>query len=453
MNITPFVHEGLGNSSYLVELVGDGALLVDPDRTVDRYLRAAEERGRKIVAVLETHLHADFVSGSRELGHAVAARVYATPEVAYGFPVQPVPMGQRIALSGVEVESIASPGHTPEHVSFVLRTAERSPPVLFSGGSVIVGGAARTDLLSPDQTEGLSRAQYRTLKHAFESLPDETELFPTHGGGSFCSAGGGKQRTSTLGDERRWNEVMRFDGSEDEFARWFPTTFPGAPDYFFRMRPINQRGPRLRSEISMPLALDVAAFDAARAGALVIDVRQKEHYSRAHIPGSLSDPFREQYAVWLGWLLPADTPLLFVVGDEPLDQVIDETLLVGYERLAGWLRGGMEAWEAAGRVVEAVPLVSPEEARRALVDGAAVLDVREPTEYALGRVDGALHISLGHLQDRVAELPADRPIVAYCGHGERASSAASILKRSGREALNLDGGFEAWQEAGFTQRR
>jgi rhodanese-related sulfurtransferase len=216
------------------------------------------------------------------------------------------------------------------------------------------------------------------------------------------------------------------------------------------MRPINQQGPRLSNEIAPPLALPPAEFDRAREQAIVIDVCAIEAYASAHIPGSLSIPFRESYATWLGWLVPPETPLIFVAGDVPLEQVVEESLLVGYERFGGWLDGGIEAWMSAGKAVEQSALVDAHEARKAILGGAAVLDVREPDEVRSGRIEGAIHVSLGELEANLDKLAKDRPIVTYCGHGERAATAVSILERAGLEPLlNLKGGFEAWTEAGY----
>src|SRR5581483_5775083 len=204
LNVIAFVHEGLGNSSYLVDIGEGRALLVDPDRTLQRYLDAARARGWRIEAVLETHLHADFVSGAREAAAATGATLFLPRDARVRLPHEPVDGASRFALDGIAVEAVGSPGHTPEHLSYVLRAAA-SPPALFSGGSLIVGGAARTDLVSDEMTEALTHAQYRTLRDAFATLPDETALYPTHGAGSFCSAGTGGTRTSTLGAERATN--------------------------------------------------------------------------------------------------------------------------------------------------------------------------------------------------------------------------------------------------------
>ena len=456
MNVIKFVREGLGNSSYMVE-VGDGeAALIDPDRSTDRYREAAQMKGLRISHVLETHLHADLVSGVREVSQATGAQVHLPEGAQAGFPHNPLVTGRRLQMRGVQVEAIASPGHTPEHLSYVFR-AERQTPTLFSGGALIVGGAARTDLISPEMTPSLTRAQYTTLKTAFSSLGDETSMFPTHGGGSFCSAGVGGKRTSTLGEERAQNPVLSME-DEEEFVRWFPSTFPpGVPEYFFRMRPINKAGPRLRAEIQPPPRLSPADFDAARlsranggAQPLVMDVRPFESYAEIHIPGSVSNPFRDAYATFLGWVVSPESPLLFVTGDAPLEHVIDESLLVGHERFGGWLDGGIEAWIAADLAVQSIAVVDALRARKALLDGAAILDVRERDEFESGHVDGAINVPVGTIGANMDRIPKDRPVLAYCGHGERSSTALSLLERAGVWPLmNLSGGMGAWKDAGY----
>ena len=444
MNVIPFVHEGLGNSSYLVQISERSAILVDPDRSVDRYLREADARGLGIVDVLETHLHADFVTGSRELLDLIGIEPHASRGGHVGFPHRAVAPGDAFVLEGVRIDVIGSPGHTPEHVSYALQAPRRELPLLFSGGSLIVGGAARTDLVSLDLTEELTRAQYRTLTQAFTDLPDETLLYPTHGGGSFCSAGASSERTSTLGRERASNPLLTLT-DEDEFTRWFPTTFPDAPDYFFKMRPINQAGPRLRREITDPPALSPDEFNTLMSSSLVVDTRPIHEYQQSHIPGSLSIAFRPSFATWLGWLVEIGTPLLFVVGDEPLDRVVEESLLVGQENFAGWLEGGMQAWDRAGLPTRQTRSIAPEEAKRLLQDGALALDVREPSEFEAGCIDHAVNVPLGRLAKSTAGIPGGAPVIAYCGHGERSTTGISILERNGIEAWNLEGGYEDWR--------
>jgi glyoxylase-like metal-dependent hydrolase (beta-lactamase superfamily II)/rhodanese-related sulfurtransferase len=449
VNVVPFVHEGLGNSSYLVAAAGGSAILIDPDRRTRRYLDEASVRGWRITAVIETHLHADFVSGAGEVAAAVGAALFVPARDGLRSPYRAVGPSERWTIDGLEIESIASPGHTPEHLSYVVRAGSQ-PAALFSGGSLMIGGAARTDLISPGMTDALTRAQYRTLRGAFSALPDETLLLPTHGGGSFCAAGGGSGlRAGVLGHERATNPALAFN-NEDDFAAWFPTTFPAAPAYYFRMRAFNQNGPRLRREIADPPALAPRAFNDARREALVIDVRAYEDHAAAHIPGSVSIAFRDSFAVWLGWLAADAAPLLFVAGDESIEDVIDESLLVGYERFAGVLEGGMAAWTAARLPVARTELAVAGDAKRLLQQGAVALDVRERGERASGAVPASVHVPLGELPSRMSELPEGVPIVVYCGHGERAETAASLLEQAGREqVVNLNGGFGAWRDAGY----
>lgn len=446
MKVIPFVHEGLGNSSYLVGLAGGRALLVDPDRNVQRYLDAAGANGWHIDAVFETHLHADFVSGAHEIAAATGATLFLPRDADVRLRHEPVDAGGRVTFGGIEIEAFGSPGHTPEHLSYALRSSG-GPPALFSGGSLLVGGAARTDLVSPEMTEPLTRAQFRSLRAAFNALSDETLLYPTHGGGSFCSAGAGSARTSTLGAERASNPMLEID-DEEAFARWFPTTFPAAPAYYFRMRAFNAAGPRLVREIPAPWRLTAPDFDAARREAVVVDLRPMDAYARSHVPGALSIAMRDVFAVWLGWLVQEGAPLLFVGDETEVSDAVDQALLVGYERFAGFLDGGMPAWERAGLAVESSALIDAARARDALREGALALDVRERDEYGTGHIPGALHVPLGELARRVDEIPGDRPAVVYCGHGERAASAVSILDRAGHTGLmNLDGGIDAWRES------
>lgn len=444
MNIVPFVHEGLGNNSYLVGLDEGRALLVDPDRSIQRYLDKARALGWNIEAVFETHLHADFVSGAHEVAAATGAKLFLPRDARVRLPHEPLDAAGRVTLSGVEIEAIGSPGHTPEHLSYAVRSGANAA-ALFSGGSLIVGGAARTDLISADMTETLTREQFQTLHNAFTSLPDETELFPTHGGGSYCSAGSGTTRTSTLGHERAANPVLGVN-EKDEFARWFPTTFPAAPAYYFRMRAFNAAGPRLRGDIAMPAPMTPNDFETAAAAqsGLIVDTRSVESYSAGHIQDSLHIEFRDSFAVWLGWLSPPTAHLFFVAEPETLDDVITEALLVGLENFGGWLEGGIDAWRASGRPVASTDFVDGGTARSLIADGAEVVDVREADEFAVRHAEHAQHIPLGSLRDKSIGGTQTDPVVVYCGHGERASTAASLLERAGRtRIINVRGGLDA----------
>lgn len=447
MKVIPFVHEGLGNSSYLVGLPNGEAVVVDPDRNASRYFVAAEANGFRLTKALEIHLHADFVSGSHELASR-GVTIWAPATAELDFSHTPVTPSSELQLGGVLCSPVGSPGHTPEHLAYALH-APSGPPLLFSGGSLLAGGAARTDLIAPGQTEVLTRQEFHSIQHAFAHLPDETQLLPTHGGGSFCSSGGSGERTSTLGFERRHNAILEHR-DEEEFVRWFPSTFPAAPDYFFKLRPINRRGARLARDIALPRPLGADEFAAAMAdGAVVVDTRPQAEFMTAHIPGSLSNTFRDVFATWLGWLVPLDANLLFIAGDEHIDEVVNEALLVGFERFAGVLDGGIAAWEGTGRNLKSAPLVDGRAAAEALADGVVAVDVREDSEYRQEHIPGAIHIPLGSLQKRLAEVPRDRELVTYCGHGERSATGLSILQRAGfTQVSNLDLGIGGWAAAG-----
>lgn len=449
MKAIQFVHEGLGNSSYVLDFGNGGAVVIDPDRNVGRYLDAIAANGLKAVGIFETHLHADFVSGANELVSQTGATIFVPSGAESKLPHQGLRGGQSLRLEGCEVTALASAGHTPEHLSYVYRTAA-GPPLLFSGGSLIVGGAARTDLISAAMTSPLTRALFQTLRRAFADLPDETLLYPTHGGGSFCSTGAGQERTSTLGRERLDNPLMSLN-DEDEFVAWFPTTFPAVPDYFFRLRAVNQMGPRLRKDIAPPPALEPGEFAGLQATSVVVDGRSKEDYARGHIPDSLSNAYRDDFPVWLGWLVPEKANLLFVTDETPVEAMVEQSLLVGYERFSGWLKGSVEAWQASGRELRRTELADATRARKLVLEGAIALDVREPGEYEAGHIDGTLHVPLGKLAGKAQTLPSDRPIVVYCGHGERSSTGISLLEAAGlRDLVNLDGGIGAWKDAGYS---
>jgi glyoxylase-like metal-dependent hydrolase (beta-lactamase superfamily II)/rhodanese-related sulfurtransferase len=444
MDIQQFVNEGLGNSSYVVEIAPGQAVVIDPDRTVRRYLQSAAAHDLNITAVLETHVHADFITGAVELASVTGATIYNPAHSGVRYPHHPVSGGDGLTLGAATMDVLATPGHTPEHLAYVLR-ANGAEPLLFSGGSLIVGGAARTDLLGPDLFEQLTRSQYHTLREAFTSLPDSTLLYPTHGGGSFCSAGAGAQRSSTVGEQRIMNPALGAM-TEEEWLEWFPLGFPGIPKYYAHMRDMNQAGPRLRDDVAMPAPLSPRDFQLAAERALVVDTRPPAEYLEAHIPASLSNPYRDVFGVWMGWLVDLGTPLLFVANNPDVSQVVDECLLVGHEAFAGCLDGGLSAWKQTGLPLASATAVSAEDADGLARSGAFVLDVREPDEHWGGHIDGATHIPLGDLSSRVDEIPRDRPVLAYCGAGQRSASAVSILERAGVSQLfNLRGGYSEWE--------
>ena len=428
------VDEGLGNSSYLVDLGDDRALVLDPSRHPGPYLAEAERRGLTIVFAVETHLHADFVSGSRELA-ALGATVVAPSAGGLEFPVHGLAHGERVDLGGLELRGLATPGHTPEHLAYVLEDDGR-PLALFSGGSLLVGAVARTDLIAPDQTESLARQLWRSLHERILTLPDDLPVYPTHGAGSFCSAPAGGDRTTTIGAEKRANPLLAAP-DEHAFVKLLLEGLGAYPPYFLRLREVNRRGPIVFGADDPVLSRLSADEVRARlaSGALVIDTRAVEAFAAGHIAGSLSIPLRDVFATWVGWLVPADTPIVFVVDDAAAAvHAAIEARKVGYEQLVGIVR--VEAWDEPLARIALLP------ADR--VDG-TIVDVRQRSEYDTGHIPGALHVELGDVGRTT--VPSG-PVAVMCGHGERAMSAASMLERAGHNDVTvLTGGPDDWSRA------
>ncbi|MBT1003989.1 MBL fold metallo-hydrolase [Paenarthrobacter sp. DKR-5] len=446
LNLIPVIDEGLGNSTYLLDL-GDGrALVMDPERDLRQVRAEASKRGLRIAYAVETHLHADFISGVAELAEVEGAQVLA-PEVGpRGFAHTALTDGQSVEMGSFTLQALHTPGHSPEHLSYLLLEAGNLAGI-FTGGSLMVGTAGRTDLVNPEQTVPLARAQYRSLQRLME-FPDNTPVWPTHGAGSFCSAGGSAERVTTIGRERATNALLQA-GSEDAFVEALLGSMGTFPDYFLRLGEINKQGPAvLHGEPGLaPLtAARVAAL--AEQGAQVIDARQPADYAAGHVPGSISIPFRPVFASWLGWLATPDRPVVIVRGPEqdPAD-IAAAAAKVGFDTLAGELDGGYPAWTQEYPGTAEVALIDPAQMTARLQDGATVLDIRQAGEYAAGHVPGAVNIELGSLTDRLQEIPAG-DLIVMCGHSERAMGAASILTAAGRTGTAvLSGGPADWAAA------
>ncbi|MGH9183777.1 MAG: MBL fold metallo-hydrolase [Acidimicrobiales bacterium] len=442
LSIVAVTDDGLGNTSWLVDLGGGSALVVDPERDPLPYRLAAERLGAEIAVSVETHLHADFVTGSRELAHG-GATVLAATAGGLAWEHRGLADGDQVDLGRWRLRALATPGHTPEHLAYLLLDGT-TPRAVFSGGSLLVGAVARTDLIDPDRTVHLSRALWRSLHERLLVLPDDVAVFPTHGAGSFCSAAGDTRRWTTIGAERRTNPLLAAP-DEDAFVRQLLAGLGSYPRYFLRLRQVNRRGPRVWGGLPLLGTLTAAGVgDLVERGAVLVDARPVADFAAGHVPGSLANTLRPQFGSWLGWLVPDPaTPLAFVLGeDQDRRELVRQCLNVGYEQLAGELGGGVPAWAAAGGPVRSLPLVDG-----AGLAGRPVLDVRQHREWAAGRLPGATHVELGELPSRVADAPAG-PLVAMCGHGERAATAASILLAAGREDVAvLAGGPHDWAVA------
>ena len=437
VDVIPLVDEGLGNSAYLLDLGEGRALAVDASRDLRALQASAARRGLQVAFAADTHLHADFLSGSVQLAASDGATVLASAEGHREFAHRGLRDGDEVDLGGLTLRTLGTPGHTHEHIAFEILDGSRVMGV-FTGGSLLVGSAARTDLVSPERTEELARAQYRSLQR-LARLDDDVAVWPTHGAGSFCSAPPGAERTSTIGAERATNSLLRAD-SEDAFVRQLLDSLGTFPAYFLRLGEINRQGPPLVAGGTVPplTAADVLRLRAD--GAEVVDVRPVADFAPAHVPGSVSIPLRPAFATWLGWLVSPQTPIVVVRNaDQDPTEVLWQARKIGHDLVLGELAGGIDSWTAAGAPTASIALVGPEE-----LSGRAVLDVRQDNEYAAGHLPGAQHLELGGLTDGTEELPAG-PVALMCGHGERAMSAASLLERAGRRDLAvLAGGPDDW---------
>ncbi|MFG1813462.1 rhodanese-like domain-containing protein [Kribbella sp. NPDC049174] len=433
--IIPVVDEGLGNSSYLVDL-GDGRALAVDASLDQRALRgAARQRGLTVAFAADTHLHADFVSGAVQLAAVDGAQLLASAAGGREFAYTGLDDGDEVDLGGLTLRALPTPGHTGEHLAFQLFDGASLVGV-FTGGSLIVGGAARTDLVGPDQTEDLTRAQYRSLRRLAE-LPDETPVWPTHGAGSFCSAPIDGERVSTIGREKETNPLLAAP-DEDEFVERLLAGLGSFPPYFLRLAEVNRRGRTVEGDPLVP-ALGAGRVAALLAdGAVLVDVRPVEDFGAGHVPGAVSIPLRARFASWLGWLIDPATPYVVVRNaDQDLTDLVWQALKIGFGLPVGELAGGLVSWD---RPTTATPLLTPDR----LAD-AVTLDVRQDSEFHAGHIPGAAHIELGDLPARAGEITG--PVVVMCGHGERAMTAASILEAAGHTPAGvLIGGPRDWAD-------
>jgi hydroxyacylglutathione hydrolase len=444
MELEVLVTPGLGDNSFLVASGGEAAL-VDPQRDVARFLALAESRDLKVRNVLETHVHNDYVSGALEIREATGAAIAAPAKGGYAFEHRPVAEGDEIALGDLVLVAMETPGHTPEHLSYVLREAGSGRLLaVFTGGSLMVEGAGRTDLLEQELTDPLTRAQFGSLRR-LASLPDEVKVLPTHGAGSFCGTGPApKERTSTIGHERSHNRALAAP-DEDAFVRQQLSGLSTYPTYYHYMAAINRAGPRLLRDYAGPRALSPQEFAARmEAGTGVVDGRWRVQFARGHIPGSLNVELDEMFGSYVGWTVQFGDPMLLLVP-EPLEASLEEAmtqlLRIGYERIDGYLAGGIPAWRAEGRSLSSYRVAGLEELCRSHRAGRVdnLLDVRQQTEWDEGHVAGSQHLFVGDLAGRVGEVPKKMETWAICATGHRASLAASLLDRAGRPVRLVDG--------------
>jgi glyoxylase-like metal-dependent hydrolase (beta-lactamase superfamily II)/rhodanese-related sulfurtransferase len=438
----------LAHASYLI---GDGgeAAVVDPARDVEMYLEEAAARGFAIRWVLETHLHADFVSGHRELAARTGAAIAIGARAGAAFPHRALEEGDEIRIGGAVLRALETPGHTPESLSFLLfeRAGEARPWGVLTGDTLFVGDVGRVDILSSRlPVAELAGLMYDSLQKLL-ALGDETRVYPAHGAGSLCGRSIGGETWSTIGQERLMNPALR-PMSREAFIADIVREVPETPVYFLHSRDLNRLGPALRGDRELPPRLPPRDFEAAaRDGGVVLDTRGWIEYGAAHAPGSLHVSLDGQYASWVGTLVRPDERLLLVAESGREEEAVMRLARVGYENVLGTLEGGIEGWRAAGFPVASIP---NEPVGRAVRPGRRILDVRRAPEWEDAHLEGAVHIPLAALAGRVAELDREADWAVVCASGYRSSIAASVMERAGfPRVTNATGGMDEYRRLGL----
>jgi hydroxyacylglutathione hydrolase len=451
--------EGVAHLSYLIGDRATGkAAVIDPRRDVEIYLELASQHKLSITHVLETHIHADFVSGTRELcDRTGSAKAVLSVEggAKYDFEFDELRDGDQIDLGRVILTAKHTPGHTPEHMSYLAAEENRpeQPFAVFSGDCLFADSVGRPDLLGDDAAGGLAKKLYQSLYEFYLKLPDDVRVHAAHGAGSPCGANIGDRLTSTIGYERRNNEALQFN-DEESFIEYVLFSAPPEPAYYPRMKEINAKGPEILGRLPTCPPLPPKEFSAAvkKGKAQLVDNRQMRAFGGGHIVGALNIGPRAELSIWAGWVLDPDKPLLLVLTKEAdLTEVLQQLLRVGYTKFDGYLLGGMEAWDNNAMPVTKLDQMSVHELNDALpADEIQIVDVRSPDEWQKGHVPGATYIFLPELVKKFRRLDKKYPIAVYCDSGYRASLAASILQQHGfTQVHNIPGSWQAWNAADY----
>jgi glyoxylase-like metal-dependent hydrolase (beta-lactamase superfamily II) len=454
MFVQQFFVNGLAHSSYLLGGTNTCAI-IDPRRDVDIYLDAAKAMEMKITHILLTHLHADFVSGFMDLAEKTGAVIYAPEAGKCEFGHTALSEGSTFRIEDLAVNVLETPGHTPEHITYVVTDLARSedPAAIFCGDVLFVGDVGRPDLF-PGIARKLASELYDSL-HKIVALPDYCEVYPAHGAGSLCGRAIGAKRTSTVGYERRNNYALQLKDRE-MFIKALITDMPAAPDHFSRSSAINRKGPELVRKLPAPKPLEPQDFwqAAQREDTLVLDIRSYEAFGGEHVPGSYNIMLSAILSTYAGWILPPDKDILLVAPSK--DQALEALASlrrVGLDRAAGLLSGGMFAWAKAGLPIGHVCLISAGELNEicAAGGGIVILDVRSANEFSTGHIKGAVNIPVPDLRTRHAEFAKNTPIAVICTTGIRSGMACGILKMNGfKKIYNVTGGMTGYNAAGYS---
>jgi glyoxylase-like metal-dependent hydrolase (beta-lactamase superfamily II)/rhodanese-related sulfurtransferase len=446
----------LAHASYMVGSEGVAAV-IDPQRDVDIYLDTAAKNGLKIEHVIETHLHADFVSGHHELAERTGARIYLGDGSGASFPHTAVKDGDSIRFGKCQLDFLQTPGHTVESVCIVLTDLDHParPKAVFTGDTLFVGDVGRPDLSANHTPQELAALLYRSLHERLLTLPDEVEIYPAHGAGSLCGRQMGNERSSTIGKERRFNYALQA-ASSDEFIHLLTDSLPPRPEYFQHEVELNRQGAKPLDKLPPPRPL--SAREAARLqkeGSIVLDTRPLMEFAVGHVPGAVHIALSGQYASWAARVLGLDARIILVGEDaEHVRESQMRLARVGMEKIDGYLDGGVSGWIRNGYELDYIPQITAQDLAELLSkepDSTAVLDVREPSETASEAIANSTRIPLGQLSARVNEIERGKLLVVHCKGGYRSSIATSLLRRAGfRDIANLTGGFDAWKAAGLS---
>lgn len=440
MQLERFEAKGLAHFSYLLSSQGK-AILIDPERNIDVYLRYLEAHRLELAAILETHIHADYASGAPALSSATGAPLFLSAhdqgeDFAYAFPHQEIQDHQELDIGGLRIAAYHTPGHTPEHLSFLVYEKSRcgQPLALFSGDLVFCGSLGRPDLLGEAANRRLAAELYRSVHQRLERLPDGLLVYPAHGAGSLCGANLSERPYTTLGYERFCN-IFLADKPEAEFVAQILATVPEFPDYYRRMKALNSQGAPPLPVLPGAAKLKPQHFTEDLQ---IVDIRRPEAFAGAHIPGSLNIGAGPSFGLWAPWVLEPQRPIA-LVGEDPqgLEEARRALVRVGLDDIRGSLDGGMPAWLQSGRAFASTRLQPASQ-----WNGGFLIDVRSPAEFAANHLPGAINIPAGELPQRAAEFRGREALAVICGSGYRSSIAASILERAGVEnVINLAGGM------------
>ncbi|MDT7542959.1 MAG: hydroxyacylglutathione hydrolase [Acidobacteriota bacterium] len=451
----------LAHASYLIGSDAEAAV-VDPQRDVEQYIAEADAQGLKIKYVVETHLHADFVSGHCELAERTGAQIVISRKADAAFTHLAISDGDEIQIGKVTLRFIDTPGHTPESVSVLVIENELSnePQKVLTGDTLFIGDVGRPDLAGARgyTPEAMSSMLYDSLHAKLLKLDDAVEVYPAHGAGSMCGRNISKETSSTIGQQRKLNYALA-PMSKDEFVRMMTTDLTPAPSYFSHDAGINRTGATALDKLSRPRALAAAQVRELQSlASLVLDTRIAAEFGAAHIPGALNVGLGGQFASWAGSLIEHARKIVLVAeGEGKIDEAAMRLARVGLESVEGYLEGGMEAWHEAGFETSIVPQISVAELHRRIDagEGLQILDVRRPSEYESGHVPGALSASLAELGGNNLEgLDPSRPLAVICAGGYRSSAATSLLAPRGfTRIFNVEGGTSAYVAAGYEVER